>query len=338
MSMTPSVPNGMATIRSFWQRPEGKTGAVVLVGTGIAGVYGMSLALPWAIAFATDMLHLGILVGGLFVALYIVSNKTFRSIVGNVFRLSMRFMTQQLVEIDPIGILKNNLDKMREQSEELGKGVAGCAGAKTQLENQIANNQKIVRHAQSLADQADLNLNATNDPLQKQRWMLSKNSQLQEIGRRLHSTENFQKILAQTTRMYTMLTRWQQLADFNIENTDAEIKNAEEERKSILASYKALGPAQRLIKGDPEQLKMVNASLEYLAEDNANKLGAMEDFARYSEKFLSGMDLEAGANAADAEKMMTEYENKLLTAGSPQASAVPVATKVVQGDYIDYTK
>ena len=322
MSMTPSVPDFKAGLKSFWQRPEGKTGALVLLATVCAGLYGASLLLPWAIAFATDMLHLAILGVSLFVVVYTVTNKTFRSIVSNLFQLSMRWTTSLLVEIDPIGILENTIDRMRENSEKLGKAVAGCNGAKVSVQSQMSKNSDAIRHAKSLADQADKQLAASHDTLMQQRFNLSKTMQLQEIGRRMHSNDKLQSILGQTTKMYNLLVRWQQLGEFNVENMQAEVNNAKEERKAILSAYAGMGFAQKLIKGDPEQMKMLNASLEYLATDNANKLGAMEDFARYSEKYLTSMDLEQGASSDDAEKMLNEYEHKLLSAGSTDQSTV----------------
>lgn len=334
MSLTPTPAFDMKTLKTFWERPEGKTGAAVLLASGCAALYGASLLLPWAIAFATDALHLLFLCIAFVGTVGVVTNKTFRSIVGNAFQLTMRWTTGLLIQIDPIGILKNNISQMEERNRELAKGIEGCAGAKKQLENQIASNEMAATHAKSIIVQADKQVEIERDPLRKQRLLLSKQGSLQEIGRRLHSNENLQCILQQTSRLYAMLTRWQNLAEYNIENARGEMQNLDAERKTILASYRAMGPAQRLIKGDPEQLKMVNASLEFLAEDNANKLGAMEDFARYSEKFLSNMDLEQGASAADAEKMLAEYEVKLLTAGTvetvpaeivQESEAVPVA-------------
>jgi hypothetical protein len=334
MSMTPMTPDFKANLKTFWQRPEGKTGMLFLAATAIAGVYGFAVLLPWLIALFANTLYAVGLGLALFTVLYIITNTTFRSIVGNMFRLSMRWMTGIVVEIDPIGILKNSIDKMNEKNAELSKGIEGCAGAKKQLERTIDQNNAAITHAQSVREEAGRKLTATKDSMMIASLQLRQQSQLQEIGRKIHSNENLQKILDQTTRMYKMLTRWQQLAEFNIENATAEMQNLQAERTAILASFKALGPAQRLIKGDPEQLKMVNQSIEFLAEDNANKLGAMEDFARYSEKFLTQMDLESGASAHDAEKMLAEYEQKLLTAGSsPTVPQQSVPTKSADYDY-----
>jgi hypothetical protein len=352
--MSTSMPNFDAEvkqrIKGFWKRPEGKLGAVILLATICAGLYGTSLLLPWAIAFATDFLHLAVLIVACIAVVGTVLNPTFRNLVSNIFQSFMRFVTGVFVTIDPIGILKNNIERMEKQNEELGEGIEGCNGAKTRLETQIAKNTQLVNKDKSKIDEAERVLRNTQiDDLTRGRVTLSRQSALQEIGRKMKSNENLQRVLAQTTQMYKLLCRWQQLAEYNIENTRGQMENLRDERDAILASFKSLGPAKRLIKGDPEELKLVNQSLEFLAEDNAMKLGAMEDFSRYSQKFLTDMDLEQGASAADAEKMLGEFESKLLTAGSGEtapktvvrdAQAVPVkrSSSTVDGQYLDLEK
>jgi hypothetical protein len=343
MSLSPATP---MNLKSFWSRTEGKfgIGAILLMSGG--ALFGLYVALPYLLSIVWGTLELVYAGAALAATIFVLTDKNIRSLVSNVFQLTMRWLAEAVVGIDPIGILENTVDRMEENNQKLGKAIEGCAGAKKAVENQIKKNNDAIQHAKSMVEQATRQLKMTNDPLLKQRYELAKAGQMQEAGRRMHSNEKLGQILAQTTKMYTMLGRWQNLAEFNIENTKAEVENAKQERKAILESYKGLGFAQRIIKGDPEQLKLMNQSLEFLAEDNANKLGAMEDFSRYSEKFLTNMDLETGASAADAEKMMADYESKLLSAGSAgqtvpmqmgRADAVPVprSSKAVDGDYLN---
>lgn len=347
MSLTPSTPDFKANLKTFWQRPEGKTGAVILLATILAGIYGFSMILPWMIALLANTVEAAILAGVLFVLLYTVSSRKFRTIAGNVFQMSMRWLTGIVIQIDPIGILENTLDKMEENLAKLSKAIGSCNGAKMGVQAQIEKNAAIIRKATSIKEQADRQLAAAKDPLMIQRLTLNRQMELQEIGRRMHSNDKLQVILNQTTKLYDLLGRWRNLGEFNVENTKAEIENAKAERETILAAYKGMGFARKLISGDPEQLKMMNQSLEYLAQDNANKLGEMEDFANESQKFLTNMDLESGAAADDAEKMLATYESKLLTAGG-QGQPIPVQrvdavavgnySKPVSGDYLDLMK
>lgn len=329
MSMTPSTPQ--LSLKTFWQRPEGKTGTIVLLATGVAGLYGFSLILPWLMILAANTLYFGAECAVLLGIIYVVTNKTFRNNLKNAFQSIMRWSTGLLISIAPIDILENSVDDMEEKKLELDKALEGCSGAREQVKAQMDKNTEVIRHETSLKEQADKQLAKANDPLEKQRYALSANLHLQEIGRRIHSNEKFQATFDQTTKLYNILTRWQQLADFNIENTKAQVQNAKAERTTILASYKGMKFAQRILKGDPEQLKLLNQDLEYLVQDNAEKLGEMAEFSRYSEKFLTDMDLESGAAAGDAEKMLAQYEQKLLTASksdsiTPQQVSSPTAT------------
>lgn len=318
MSLTPSTPQ--FNLKSFWQRPEGKAGMAVVLVSGIAGLYGFSLILPWLILLAADTLLFGAELGVLALVLWVISNRTFRNNIKNIFQSVMRAMTSMLITIDPIGILENSVDDMEEQKGKLDTAIADVSGAKQKVRAQIDKNNGDVRHATSLKEQAEKSIAKASDALERQRYSLNMNLQLQEIGRKMHSNEKLQGVFNQTETLYNVLTRWQQLADFNIENTKGQVQNAKSERSTILASYKGMKFAQRIIKGDPEQLKLLNQDLEFLVEDNAQKLGEMEDFTRYSQKFLTDMDLEQGAAASDAEKMLAEYEQKLLSAGGQKAT------------------
>lgn len=347
MSLTPSTPDFNTKLKSFWQRPEGKVGALVLLATAGAALYGSAMILPWLILLLQNTITAAALAVALFAVLYTVTNKTFRTIVRNMFQSSMRFLTGLAVQIDPIGILENTRDQMSDNNRKLAEAVGKTRGAKQLVETEITKNKSAIDHAASVKNQADIQLTKETNPIARQRIMLTREMELNEVRRKMTSTEKLTIILKQTTKLYDMLVRWQQLAEFNVDNMSAEIDNAKAERTTILQAYAGLGFAKKLIKGDPEQMKMLNASLEYLVEDNAMKLGEMEDFARYSEKYLTQMDLEAGASADDAEKMLSQYETKLLSAGSPgesipvnsqQLEAVPVprgGIKKNDQDYID---
>lgn len=337
------------SVKTFWQKPEGKAGLIFLTGLGAFGVYEFLTNIQAITSIVLNVYYLGFLCGGLFLVYILLANKSFRSGMSNLFQSTMRLFTGMVIEIDPIGILQNTVDKMRDTYTKLSKAIEGCSGAKKAVENQISTNNDSIRKATSIKDQAEKMMTRASNSLESQRYQLDRTRELAEIGRKIQSNEKLKKILDQTTKLYDMLTRFQDLAEFNIENTTNEVTNAKQERKTILAAFKGMNLAKRLISGDDEQMKMFNASLEYLAEDNAEKLGAMEDFARYSEHYLTNMDLQQGAAADDAEKMLAQYEQRLLTVGStntvPQGvvrttDAVPVSrsNNAISGDYLDSLK
>jgi hypothetical protein len=105
MATTPGSPV-MQGLKNFWQRPEGTAGKVVLVLGAAAVAYGFVQILPFLIAAATDTLHLAVLIGGILVLLFIVTDKRVRTLASLMFQSVMRYLTGLFIELDPIGILR----------------------------------------------------------------------------------------------------------------------------------------------------------------------------------------------------------------------------------------
>lgn len=346
MSLTPTTP--AFSTKSFWKKPEGNLGLVVVILLAGFLLYNGLDILNWAIAFVTDVLHLMYLAAIVIVILALISDRTFRNLIKNLFQSTMRFFTSLFVTLDPIGILKNTIKQMVANKEKLDDSVSQCSASRREVKTRMDSNDNLIHQAKSKKDQADKAVAQTSSLGDKQKFAFQSSLQAQEMTRRIHSNEKLQVIFDQASKLYDMLTRYQNLADYNIQNITLDVANAEEERKSILIAYKGMSLAKRIIKGDPEQVALFNQSLDYLVDDNARKLGEMEDFTRYSEKFLTSMDLDQGASVDDAEKMLASYEKKLLVSDSQKqtvpnfvttAQAVPVSnsTKAIDADYLkDY--
>src|SRR4051812_41102665 len=119
MSIQPVAPGFLQKIpsnfspKSFWKRPEGPFGMVVLALIVFAGGYGLYVILPYLITLLENTLYAGVLVGVLAAVLWLVFNPTFRAAVRNLFQNGVRWFASWVVETDPIGILRNNLDDMK---------------------------------------------------------------------------------------------------------------------------------------------------------------------------------------------------------------------------------
>jgi hypothetical protein len=77
-------------LKSFWEKPEGKTGMLVaaaIVGVGLIGLYKI---LPWLIALAANTLHLMLLLGAIGVVLFLITNPKVRATASILFQLIMK--------------------------------------------------------------------------------------------------------------------------------------------------------------------------------------------------------------------------------------------------------
>jgi hypothetical protein len=329
MSITPTTPNFSQLARSYWDKPEGTTGKIVIgagaIATGVAIFWGWGIIVPFFVAALANTVELV----GLLIVLTILGSPVYSSkvrlIIKNVFQLTTRWITGFFIEMDPIGMLRNNVDTLRKQAQVFDTAVGQLAGSRQRLQSDIDNNNKEIRHDKSLVDAVDAQIAdarskmlTISDPGKKQdaqleieRLLLSRQGFLQAATISKGTIDTEQAVLTQTDNMYAKLSRLRSLAKFKVDSLSLQADMLEKRRSAILASQKALGAAKMIIKGDPGSLAIVDQTIDYLNNEADDTIGQMNDFNDWSQKYLTDQDIQNGADAGDAEKMFAEMEKKL---------------------------
>lgn len=347
MSMTPPDFSQMATTaRSFWDRKEGSFGKWVLICAGLllAGgiVFAWGVILPFLIGVVGNTIQLALLIGVLLVLTSPIWSSRVRLFVSNAFQLAMRWGYQSLIAKDPIGMLRNNVDTMRKQAAEFDKAVGQLAGSKQRLESDIQVNLAAINKDKGMAeaaarkvDQMTADAQTMNgnrlleQKLNIQSLSLSIDGYKQSAGINIQTIKAERPLLEQTNRMYDQLSRLRNLAQFKVQSLSQQADMYSKQRATILASQRALGAAGRILKGDPQQLAIVDQTIEYLNNEAADTIGLMNDFNRWSEKYLTDMDVQNAAGAEEATKMFSQLETKL------NPGALPATASSTMDDFPD---
>src|SRR5262252_11180100 len=138
MSLTPSVPTNLGdNLKSFWSRPEGKTGMIFIVMAAAGLVYGWGMIVPFIVSMLADTLHMIYLAAILGAVLFVI----FSSRTHLLFRLLMRAITGMIINIDPIGILKDHLSQMRKRRDVMSQQISNASGQIHYLNDVINKNQ-----------------------------------------------------------------------------------------------------------------------------------------------------------------------------------------------------
>jgi len=359
MSLSPTTPNFAQVARSFWDRPEGKWGKGIIiagvVGVAAVVVFFWGLILPFLIGVVGNTIQLAGLVGVLGVLTSPIWSSSVRLAVRNAFQLSVRWGYHALIAKDPIGMLRNNRDEMAKEVTVFEAGVSQLAGSKQRLESDIQAQKDTILHNKNLSDATDRKIaeikakaaNLTGNDRQEaalniQQLTLAKQGYLQAAGIANQTIQTEQPILDQTNRMYDQLYRLLNLARFKVSALGQQADMYAKQRATILASQKALGAAGRIIKGDPQQLAIVDQTIEYLNNETADTIGAMKDFNRNSEKYLTDMDVQNDASASAAQKLFDQLENKLNVpdplAGALSSGTVTGVTLTSVTPNVDYSE
>ncbi len=331
MSITPSAPNLGQDLKSFWSRPEGKTGMIFIVLAAAALVYGWGQIVPFIVSMLADTLHMVYLAAILGAILFVV----FSSRTHLMFRLLMRAITGMIINIDPIGILKDHLSQMRKRRDVMSQQISNVSGQIQYLKDIINKNLALANENMRLAAHAKKIATSTADQNEQLRMALQMKAKANQAGRLQKSNLSYQQLLNKLQNIYDLLSKWAVHIDFYIEDTDNEVKQAEIEYKTINTAYRAYRTALAVIKGTGDEKELYNQTMEKLAEEAGRKLGEMEDFQRLAQNFMDTIDLENGAVETEALEKLDAYEQKLLTSGAtetpfllPGATAAPVPVPV----------
>ena len=106
--------------KTFWGRPEGKTGLFFLLAI-LAGLgYVLVKFLPQILAFASSLLGLVVTLLVLGAIIYMVLDPKMRTLVNYMYKSAMRKITSLFITIDPIGILKNYVEDLQDNLKKNG--------------------------------------------------------------------------------------------------------------------------------------------------------------------------------------------------------------------------
>ena len=287
------------TSRSFWQRPEGKTGALVLALVLAAVVFGVINLWPVIVgAFSTGIgLAAILLVLGL--VLYLALDSKMRNLIWYFYKKSMRWLTGLFVKIDPISILKTYISDLKDNVKKMHRQIAQLRGQMHQLQEIIYNNNKSIKSNIEQASEARQR-DKRNVMILKSR----KAGRLKESNMRLEDMYNRMEIL------YRVLRRMSENSEILLEDLKDQVYLKDQERKAILASHTAMRSAMDVVKGDGDKREMFDRALEAVADDVSQKVGEMEEFMVMSEDFMNSIDIQNGVFEEKGLQLLEKWEQE----------------------------
>ncbi|MDX1684324.1 MAG: hypothetical protein R3275_03755, partial [Saprospiraceae bacterium] len=228
--------------KSFWKKPEGVTGALVLTGLILGGGYLLVTSLPAIIALTSNLLYLAGMLLVLGVIIYMVLDPRMRNLVGYIYKSIMRWITGIFVTIDPIGILKSYVEDLEDNLSKMSKQLGSLRGQMRKLKNMVKGNEDEINNSLALAGKAK-EVNNQKQLLLNTR----KAARLQDVNKK------YESLLSKMDILYKVLTKMYQNSEILLEDTRDQVKVKEQERKAIRASHSAMKSAMNIIRGDSDK-------------------------------------------------------------------------------------
>ncbi len=283
--------------KSFWQRPEGVTGAVFLGALILGGGYLLSM-LPLAAILSSTVYLAGTLMALAAVIFIALDSKT-RTLVSYMYKSAMRAITGLFVQIDPIGILKSYVDDLKNNLRQMNKQIGKLRGQMHKLKELIVNNRRQIQENISLAGRAK--------ETGKQAEVILKT---RKAGRLKESNAKLEALYKKMEVLYRVLTKMYENSEILLEDVKDQVMIKDQERKAIHASHSAMKSAMSVIKGDKDARYMFDMALEAVADDVSKKVGEMERFMDMSSDFMNSVDLQNGVFEDEGMKMLEKWEKE----------------------------
>lgn len=285
--------------RSFWKRPEGKTGSLFLIGgIATAAVFHKTI-FAFVISLLTGTITT-IALGTIAAAMiYIVFNKQSRNLVWYMYKGIMRTITKIFVQIDPIKILENYVDYLKKNMKQMNSHIMKLKGQINQLKTTMVKNSREMEHSLKLAKQARKKGKSE---------LVTLNTR--QFGRLKESNDRYDTLLKKIMGLYKVLNKIHLNSGYLIQDTDNEVRMRKQELKAIQAGHSAMKRAMNIIQGDSDKKQIFDMATESVVEDIHSKIGEMERFIELSGSFIDSVDLQNGIYEQEGLELLEKLEKE----------------------------
>jgi len=285
--------------KSFWKRPEGVTGALVLGGLIGGGAFLLSKGIPFLVKMMASTLSFTAMLAVLGVILYIALDPKMRALIFYAYKSAMRWITSLFIKIDPIDILKNYVADLKDNLGKMNRQITRLRSQMHVLREQIHQNTRQIDDSLGEAERARQG--------NQQKVLVLKSRQ---AGRLKESNYRLEDLYAKMQVLYRILVRMYEHSEILAEDINSQVSIKEQERAAIRASHSAMKSAMSVISGDKDKRAIFEESLEVLANDISGKVGEMEQFMEVSENFMASVDLQNGVFEEEGLKMLEKWEKE----------------------------
>lgn len=302
---------------------------------------GLTIA-PMIAAAIGNWLLMGLWAAGLGLFGIIFLNPKLWSNLAALYSIIMYRMTDAIITIDPIAIIKDYLDDLRKSLHKINDQLDLVKKQENKLQMDIQANVQEISKCRERVIKAQ-QLMAKTDPTTEQhieyKTVVAIDSS--QAGRLSASNERLAQVVTKISGFRKILERMRIQSNFVLKDMELEVKVRESEFKAVNAGAEVLKSVKALLDGSGVKRELYDKSLEFMKEDLAFKIGQIERFMETSGSILTSGDIDTEILTEKGLNLLDEWNKKgeLLQITSPKEalkltgvtipSAQPVYAEVV---------
>lgn len=302
---TPSITNQLAD--------RLKNGNRVVTGLILAGIAGVGLyfwgqLVPWLIDVASNTLELAGLCAALFAVGILLFEPHARLLWIYGYRSMCRAITGAFIEIDPIGILKTYVSRLRSRLAEIMEAIGSLQGQRDQLAEYIQKNENERLRMLERAKTAKRLIQEGGKDAERFRGQLAISGR--QAGRMESSNRTTAALLAKMDKMLTVLKKLHETSALAVEDMDNEVKYQTEQYKAITKAAKALKSVQGIMGAGGAERELFDQTMDRMQEVFNEKMGQIDYFMECSKSMVDGADLDNAAFEDSALALLNKWEQE----------------------------
>ena len=289
---------GEQTKKSFWGRPEGTTGWILMIAAIAVAVYFSGIIIPFIIGLLANLVGMCILGGIVLAVAYVIFDPKMRATFFYAFKLLCRAITSLVITIDPIGIAKERIAQMKKKLEEVSENISKVSGQKQKLAKIINTN---VSKMKDLKVQYDI---LVKEGASKPRLT----TVAIEMGSLDNQNKNLLPIHDTIVRSLDTLRHMQENIGEYVIQQEITVRNKEAEYVAIKEANKAMKGVYSIISGGNSENDLFFESMDYINDDIAKKMGEMDQILNNSASFLEKGDMDRHMSAVKGEATIGSFD------------------------------
>lgn len=291
--------NNDKSLKSFWSRPEGKPGMVVLIGLlGIGGFF-LYKALPAIIELMQNTLTAIGLGLAIFAILTVLMNNRFRTTVWYMYKGLMRWLTGMVIEMNPIAILESYVEDIKEKIVKMEKQLTDLKGQIGKINNKLQKAKEDYKMSMDRASQA-----------QKRKLDAEVALHTRQAGRLKDYIDKMGVLYKKMEVLFSVLDKMKYYSEIMVKDTEMTVEMRKEERESITKSHSVMKSALDIIKGNGDKKVLFDEAMEFVVDDIGTKVGEMERMLEASTDFINSVDLDNAVYEERGMQMLEEFDKK----------------------------
>jgi len=275
---------------------------------GVAGFWFWGQIVPFVLDVVYDTVRLVIALVALVAVGYVALDPRMRTNLIYGYASIARAITKQFIEIDPIGILKTFVARLKERLAEMMEAIGALQGQRDQMFEFIQKKQAESAHEMRRAAQAKKVMDAGGENAAEMRGELAVAGR--QAKRLEASAKTLSAVLARYDKLLTTLKKLHGTSAILCQDIENEVQVQTEQYKMITKGFAAFKQAQRIMASGGPERELYDETLNRLADNFNEKMGQIEYFMEVSKSMINGADLDNMAYEESALAQLEKWEKE----------------------------